>query len=146
MAKGIGKRQRASMLNWILGKTPADTEAGILWVALHEGDPGDDGQSGTEGNGTGYARVSAVATDWNAATDASPSVSDNANAVTFPTAGGDWNSGNDFTHYSLWASLSGATEADFVGRGELTTPQPVLNGQTPSFPSGAIRLTLDETA
>lgn len=134
------------MINWAAGKVPADTDDGIWWVSLHTGDPGDDGQTSNEATGTGYARVSTVAADWNVATDATPSVLDNANAATFPTAGGDWSSAADQTHFGLWNNVSASAEANYIGRGLLTTAAPVLSGQTPNFPAGALRMRGTETA
>jgi hypothetical protein len=146
MAEGLGKRQIASMLNWVFGKTPTNTPSGIVWVALFVGDPGADGQSGAEGSGTGYARVATVATDWNAATDATPSVVDNANPITFPAAGGDWNAAANFTHFALFDHVTNTVEANYIGRGALTTAQPVLSGQTATFPAAALTMSGTETA
>lgn len=142
----LGRRQIQSAMNFVFGKLPADTPAGIVFVTLFEGDPGDDGQSGIEANGLGFARVATVAADWVVATLATPSVTANLNPVSFPAAGvGGWNGGNNFDHFALFSTLSGATEADYIGRGILTTPQPVTNGQAPSFPAGALRMTGTET-
>jgi hypothetical protein len=146
MATGYGRRHIQALNNYTFGKSPDGTPAGVIYVALFEGDPGDDGQSGVEANGTGYARVLTAATDWNVATLATPSETDNANAVAFAAAGGDWNAGADMTHFALFSTLAGTTEADYVGRGLLTTPQPVLNGQIPNFPAGALRMTGTQTA
>ncbi len=46
MAEGLGKRQIASALNFIFGGSVQDTPAGVVFVGLSVGDPGDDGQSG----------------------------------------------------------------------------------------------------
>ena len=145
MATGFGKRQIRSMINWAAGKVPADTDAGVWFVSLHTGDPGDDGQTANEATGTGYARVSVLAADFNVATDATPSVLDNVNAITFPTAGGDWSTAANQTHFGLWNTLAGTPEADYIGRGLLTTAAPVLSGQTPNFPAGALRMRGTET-
>ena len=139
MAKGFGKLQSSVLLDSVF-KTLAN-----IYVALHVADPGVDGQSGAEGLGSGYARVNTVPADWDAATDAMPSVTQNANAITFPTASGNWNAGADFTHFSLWKTLTGATEADYLGRGELTVPKPVLNGDTADFAAGNLQFLLNET-
>lgn len=140
---GYGKRQAKEALNHLFGKTPDTTPAGIIFVSLHTADPGEDGQTANEATGTGYARVATAAADWNAATDADPSVTDNANIIAFAQAGGDWSGGANFTHFGLWATLAGAGEADFVGAGTLNTAKPVLNGDTASFPVGDLDFTLD---
>lgn len=133
------------MMNWAAGKTPADTDAGVWYAALWVGDPGNDGQSGAEATGTGYARVATTAATWNVATDATPSVTDNALAITFPAAGGDWSSGSNFTHLAFWNHATLTAEANYVGRSGLTTPAPVLSGQTANFPAGSARLRGTET-
>lgn len=139
---GFGKLLSRQLLNTIFGKTPNFSAPANVFVALHTGDPGEDGQAGNEATGTGYARVSTAAADWNAATDATPSVLDNVNTVTFPQAGGDWSAGSNMTHFSIWRSLAGATEADFLASGSLSVAKPVLNGDTPSFPAGSLNVDL----
>ncbi len=134
------------MVNWAAGKVPADTDAGVWWVSLHTADPGDDGQTSNEATGTGYARVSVLAADFAVATDASPSILLNANPVTFPPAGGDWSAAADMTHFGLWNTAATTPESAYVGRGKLTTDAPVLSGQTPNFPAGALRMTGNEIA
>lgn len=145
MATGLGQRVIRELQNHLFGKTPDTTPGGALYVAFWVGDPGVDGQSGAEATGLGYARKLTAAADWNVATLADPSLTDNANQVLFAVATGDWSTGTSFTHFALWTSLAGATEADYVGRGLLTTAQPVLNGQTPNFPPGALRMTGEDT-
>ncbi|MDP6423261.1 MAG: hypothetical protein QGG14_00845 [Planctomycetota bacterium] len=133
------------MINWAGGKLPADTDAGVWFVSLHTADPGDDGQTANEATGTGYARVATTAATWGVATDATPSIMSSILAVTFPTAGGNWSAGTPFSHFGLWNTLAGTPEADYVGRGELSTPAPVYSGQTPIYPAGALRMSGTET-
>src|SRR5712671_6453381 len=143
MAGAIGKRQDEELLNHLFGKVPDTTPAGVLWISLHTGNPGNDGQAGNEAVGVGYARAPMVAADWAVATNAEPSVTVNANAAVFPAAGGDWSAGAAFTWIGLWSTLAGATEADFCGRLALTEPKPVLNGDTAALAAGLIALSLD---
>jgi len=140
---GYGRRQASETLNHLFGKTPDTTPAGVLYVSLHTGDPGEDGQTANEATGSGYARVLTAATDWNAATLADPSVADNANPIAFPAATGDWSAGADMTHFGLWNHLTLGAEANFIGSGSLTVAKPVLNGDTASFAAGAFQFTLD---
>jgi hypothetical protein len=139
----FGRELSRQLLNEIFGKAPEYTAPANYFVSLHTGDPGEDGQGGNEATGTGYARAQTAAADWNAATLADPSLLDNANAITFAQAGGDWSGGVDFTHAGLWRTLAGATEADYLGSALLGTPKPVLNGDTPEFAAGALDFTLD---
>lgn len=139
----LGKRVCRELLNHLFGKTPDTTPAGVVYMSLHTGDPGEDGQAGNEATGTGYARVSRAATDWDVATDADPSVLDNATEIAFPQAGGDWSAGADFTHVGIWTHASNATEAEYVGACALTTAKPVLNGDTLSIAAGSLTISLD---
>lgn len=144
MAQGIGKRQIASALNFVFGGATQDTPAGVVFIGLSVGDSGDDGQSGAEATGTGYARVATTAVSWNDATDATPSVVSNASTIQFPNAGEDWSGGASFTHFTVWTTLTGTAEVDYIGRGLLDTALPVLDGRDPSFPPGALNMTGSE--
>lgn len=140
MASGLGKLQRKACLDGIF-----DTLSHI-YVSLHVGDPGDDGQDGAEATGTGYAAVDTTPATWSAATDATPSVTDNVAAITFPEAGGDWSSGSSFTHVGLWKHATTRTEAQYIGRGVLGTPKPILSGETGILQIGSVTISMDETA
>ena len=144
MAVGFGQTFRVNIMNWVFGKGAPTTPAGVLWVSLHTADPGVDGQTANEATGTGYAAVAVVAAGWNNPTAAQPSVVTNNGAITFPTAGGDWSSAATFTHFGLWNHATLRTAANFVHRGTITTPQAVLNGNTPSFATTVLQATLDQ--
>jgi hypothetical protein len=116
MAKGLGKKRHGILLDSIF-KTLAN-----IYVSLHTGDPGSDGQAGNEATGSGYARATTAPADWNIATDAVPAVT------------------------GLWTTLAGTTEAEYIGRGLLTTAKPVTNGDTAQIAAGALDIELNETA
>lgn len=139
----MGKRVCKETLNHIFGRTPDTTPAGVVWISLHTASPGENGQTSNEATGTGYARVSMVAADWEDATDADPSVMANATDIEFPQAGGDWSSGNPFTHAGIWAHASSTTEANFVGAFALAVAKSVLNGDTLTIAAGDFQVTLD---
>lgn len=139
---GYGKRQAKESLNHTFGKTPDTTPVGVIYVAMNTGDPGEDGQTANEASGGSYARVLTAASDWNAATDATPSVTSNANAVAFATATADWSAGADMTNFSLWKSLSGTTEADYIGTGTLEQDRAVLDEDDPEFGAGTLKMTM----
>jgi hypothetical protein len=143
MSSALGKRVDKELLNHLFGKTPDTTPAGVLYISLHTGDPGNDGQTANEATGSAYARVTTAATDWNAATNAEPSVTTNANAITFPTATGNWSSGTNFTYIGIWKHLTNTGEADFIGRAALTVAKPVMNGDTLSIAAGSLSISLD---
>lgn len=138
---GFGKRVAKEILNLFFGKTTAfSTSAGVLYISLHTGDPGEDGQTANEVSGGSYARKSTAATDWNAATDADPSVTTNATDLTFVTATGAWGT---ITHFGVWTHASNATEAEFLYSGSLSPSQAVVSGNTVSFPAASLQFTLD---
>jgi hypothetical protein len=146
MAGSLGKRVCKEVLNHLLGKTPDTTPAGVVYLSLHTAHPGEDGQTSNEATGTSYARVSRAATDWNAATNADPSVATNATSAAFPasgTAGGDWSSGTAFTHVGIWAHPTLTTEANYIGAAALAgTPGPVLSGGTLTIAAGQLSISL----
>jgi hypothetical protein len=111
-----------------------------LHIGLSSTTPAENGTNVTEPSGGSYARVATTAADWAAATSADPSVKTTTAAKTFPQATADWVSGADLTHFVLYDAASGGNLLAF---GALTTPKPVLNGDTASFASGALSLSLD---
>ena len=137
---GYGRELNRQHQNDLFGKTPGFTPPTNIYVSLHTGSPGDDGQTANEASGGSYARKITAAADWNPATLASPSVLDNLNAVTFVTATANWSAGVNMTHFGLWRSLAGTTEADFLGWALLGTAKPVLNGDTPEFAAGDLNM------
>jgi hypothetical protein len=139
----FSQRTCKALLNSLFGKTSdfgALASRPTIYVALSTTTPTETGTNVTEPSSGGYARVATAAADWNSATDADPSLTDNANAITFPTASGDWASGADLTHFALYDA---ATSGNFLGFGALALAKPVLNGDTPSFAAGALDVTLD---
>lgn len=146
MARGLGQRFHSNLLNRLFGKAPDATPAGIIFLAAWEGDPGADGQSGVEANGVNAAAIPTAAVDWSVATIAVPSVTDNLSLFQFPTAGaGGWNSGANFTHIALWDSLTARLEANYLGRGLMTVPKPVLEGDRLEIPIGDLTVQITET-
>lgn len=114
--------------------------AGGMWAALATAVADGEAGSFTEATGTGYARVQVAPADWNAATLADPSLIDNANPIAFPQAGGDWSGGANMTHVFLMDASTGGNAIEW---GALTTPKPVLSGDTFSFAAGDLDITLD---
>lgn len=143
-----------AILNSLFGKASAFgalASAPTIFVALSSTEPAEDGTNITEpvdGEGAGvdgYARVETAASDWNAATDADPSVVTNAEIVAFPTATGTWlpdgeGGGESFTHFALFDAAEGG---NYLGKGALNTPKPTLDGDTASFPATTLSASLD---
>lgn len=103
-----------------------------VYVGLFTSTPSDSA-AGTEVSGGSYARVDSK-TKW--ATPSAGSVATNA-AVTFPTATADWGT---VTHFALFDAI---TSGNRLMWGALTASKTVSNGDTASFASGALTLTLD---
>jgi hypothetical protein len=112
-----------------------------IYVALSTTTPNADETSPnvTEPVGNNYARVNVAAAGWNSATHAAPAVLSNNGAINFPTASGDWASAANMTYVVLFDAL---TSGNMLGFGALTQAKPVLNGDTASFASGALQITL----
>lgn len=129
-----------ALLNSMFGKTSALgalASAPTVYVGLSTADPGEDGSGLAEPSGNGYARVATAAADWNAASAASPSVLDNANAISFPSATGAWGA---CTHFALFDA---ATGGNVLGSAALSTAKSPTTGDTPSYAAGQLLVTLD---
>lgn len=136
----FSNRTAQALLNAMFGKTSnfgALASAPTIYVALFTTAPGEDGTGGTEVSGGSYARVATVGADWNAATLADPSLIDNANAITFPTASGAWGTVTSFGLYDA------ATVGNYLGGGALGTSKAPTTGDTPRFSAGELNVTLD---
>lgn len=120
-----------ALLAWSMTTGPA-TRPSAWYVALHAGDPGEDG-SANELSGAGYARVSTTfAVSGNVATSAGD--------VVFGPATGDWNGGAEITHASVWDAASGG---NCLVKGPLAAGQIVLDGGTLTIGAGALTVTID---
>lgn len=116
---------------------PPYTPPTTMYIGLSSTTPTDAGGNFTEPSSGSYARVSTTAADWGAATGTAPATKSSTATKTFPAATGDWVGGSNLTHFGLFdASSSG----NLLCWGALGTPKPVLSGDTPSFPSGALVL------
>ena len=111
-----------------------------IFVGLSSTTPSETGTGVTEPSGGAYARKSTVAADWATATSADPSVILNANAITFVQASADWLVGANLTHVVLYDAV---TAGNYLGFGTITTPKPVLNGDTAEIAAGQISISLD---
>lgn len=94
----------------------------------------------TEPSGNAYARLSTAAADWAAAVAGDPSVKDNANALTMPTATGSWGT---LTHFGLYTLLTVGVLGIW---GALDVSKAVTTGDTASFAVGALDIKLGDPA
>lgn len=124
------------VLNYVFSKTSGIDVQPTIYVALSTADPGDSGAGTSEPGAGAYARVVTAGSDWNAATDANPSVLDNLNAITFPEATAAWGL---CTHFALYDAISGG---NFLAGAALDTDKSPTNGDTPRFSAGELNVTL----
>jgi len=133
-----------ALLNYMFSKTSNFDVQPTIYTALSTADvSAGDGTGFTEATGTGYARKSTVAGDWNTATLADPSVLDNGNAIVYASAGGDWSTGSNMIYTGLYDAL---TVGNYLGGGAHTVDKPVLNGDTAQYNAGDLDIQFDWTA
>lgn len=115
----------ALALNWLL-TTGSATRPTTWYIALHTGDPGEEGSANEVANSYSYARTS-VAFDAASQPSTGLTFCDNSATVTFPTAsGGNWGT---ITHISIKTSATyGSGETLF--KGALTATKQVNDGDT----------------
>lgn len=108
------------------------SQAANLRVALFQSDPTDAAGGGTEVPvANAYTRVT-----FNTWVRTTNTVSNNG-AITFPTATGSWGT---VTHFAIFDD---AGTPNKICHGSVSPSQAIVNGNTPSFPSGALTVTLD---
>lgn len=107
-----------------------------LYVALFTAAPSDSG-GGTEVSGGSYARVNVPPLDanWTAASG-TDGLTDNAAAITFTTATGNWGT---ITHVGIFDA---STVGNLLFWGALAASKVVNSGDTFSFAIGALDITL----
>ena len=131
----------AKLLDLVLGAN-AFTAPATVYLALFSVTPSDAG-GGTEATGSGYARLAITnnSTNFPAATGANPATKNNGPQFTWPSAASaDWSGGANMTGWGLFDSSSGG---NMLHWGTFATPKPVLNGDVPFVPAGAVSITED---
>lgn len=127
-----------------------DEEAAVLdlrlssthWLGLSTTTPIDTGGNIVEPSTGSYARVAVTDGDWAAAVAGAPTSKANDTEITFAVAMGDWASGSDLTDFILMSeSVSGTMKYS----GPITTPKPVLSGDTARLGVGDLRILLGDT-
>lgn len=111
------------------------TAATNIYVALSTTTPTADDTNVTEPSGNGYARVEVTnnLTNFPAAVDGAKS---NGTTITFPEATGSWGT---VTHFVLYDASTGG---NMLGFGALTTSKTIESGDTASFATGDLDITL----
>jgi hypothetical protein len=109
--------------------------AGSLYICLFEGDPGEAGDTSTECNYQGYARVAVArsTSGWTVTGDTAT----NAAAVTF----GECTSGSETAAYFGIAKEDAESTDDLIFYGQLDSSLAISSGIIPEFIAGAIDVT-----
>lgn len=135
---GFTNLVEGAVLDYLVNDGAAPTQ--YTYLGFSTTTPTETGSNFTEPSGSAYARLSTAAADWAAAVLGDPTVKDNANVLTMPTATGSWGT---LTHFGLFAALSGGTTGIW---GALDVSKAVGNGDTASFAVGALDLKLGDPA
>lgn len=133
MSHGISRSYRRKLLDHLF-KNDSLSQPSSLWVALFTASPSATG-GGTEASYTNYARIQCD--DWDAASDADPAVVSNTGNVTFASAGSS-------ASIVAFAIMSASAAGDMIAYGGCTAS--ISSGITPQFASGALDISLNETA
>lgn len=123
-----------NVLNELFGGTnwaPPST----LYLGLSTSAPAKDGTGVTEPVGNGYARVaiSQNTVNWPNASNSSKS---NGGTFAFPQATGSWNTPG------YWVIYDAATVGNLIAYGSITTPKAIGSGDTPSFATNSLTITM----
>jgi hypothetical protein len=118
-------------------RTTARTRVAALWVALFTAAPSDSG-GGTECTGGSYARTQVTQADASWSAPGVGGITDNAAAITFPTATGGW--GGTITHVGIFDA---STSGNLLFHGILAASKgPMTNGDVFKFNIGDLDITL----
>ena len=125
----------AGLLNVFRGTLFPLAATGSVYIALHTEDPADDGTGAEVGAGIGYARqeVTKAGGSW-AAPSGEPALIDNAAAITFGPATGDWTT---VTHVAI---RDADTAGNLLYSGALTVSKAIGDGDSAEFAIGALDL------
>ena len=115
------------------------TTAGVFYVSLHTGDPGEAGsQTTSETAYTNYLRSGGSVARSTAGWTVASGVADNDGAISYATCGV---TGATLTYFGIGSDSTGV--GNLFLKGALTSSLIVNSGITPSFAAGALDVTLD---
>lgn len=127
-----------NLLNFLF-RAVAFPVPGNIYVGLFTAAPADAGTGGTEVSGSAYARqqVARGTVEWKDASAAVQGMTENVNAITFPTATGSWGT---VTHVGVWDAVTGGNMLYF---GALAASQLVSAGNIFKFNAGDLEISED---
>lgn len=112
------------------------THGSQMYIALFDGVPTDDGQSGVEISGNNYSRV--LHTSWSAAAGG---VVKNATPITFSTPTPDgW---GRVTHWAIFDHATDSDASNLLAWGVIDPDVEIQSGVPPVFQTGTLTMTLD---
>jgi hypothetical protein len=116
--------------------------ASTMFIALHDGDPGEAGTANELSTDTGaYARATvnthSTNTIWSDPTAGTQGETDNTSDITFPTATAAWGT---VSHVSVWNTASAGNTSNVFLKGSLTADKSVASGDTFKFTSGDLNI------
>lgn len=114
----------------------AAPSSGGIWVGLSSTTPTKTGTNVTEPSGGSYSRVQIAPSNW---PSAASSTLDNDSEIAFPQATADWVSGSNLTHLVVYSAV---TAGNFLGGKGVSTPKPVLSGDTAKIAAGEFDITM----
>jgi hypothetical protein len=136
-AMGLFDTWEQKLLDHILND-PANTPQATNYLGMSSTAPTEAATNIQEPSGGSYARVATTNADWSPASGTAPAVKTNTAVISFPPASADWVAQANLTYFVLYdhATLTGSGHE--VAFGALTTPKPVLSGDTASFAASAV--------
>lgn len=134
----FGDYLEKELLDHVFGNAAYAAPA-TLYLALSTADPLDDGSGLTEPAGGSYARLAVAnnATNFPAATGASPATKSNGVQFDFVTATASW---GVITHMAIMDAASGG---NMLAHASLATSKTIDSGDTVNFKIGELDITLD---
>lgn len=145
MASGKSAYLSEKVKNEVLGAVAFGAPANVyfaLWTTAAATDM-DAYNGGTAGevSGGAYDRVTKANNTTNFASITGDAAKVNSNAITFPTATANWNSGSAIPQCGVFDGNAKTSADNLLVWADLTTAKTVLNGDTASFATGALSWT-----
>lgn len=130
---------KSQVSGWIAEGREFDPALSTIYVALHDGEPGDDADQNeldASAGADGYSRYeSDVGSDWE---ETAPGEFQNSNDFVFDEAQEDW---PEVTHFSLWDGPDSSDNA--FGEDSLISSVNVTEGDAPVFRAGNLSGTFE---
>lgn len=145
MASGKSAYLSEKVKNEVLGATAFSAPANVyfaLWTTAAATDM-DAYNGGTAGevSGGSYDRVQKTNNTTNFASITGDAAKVNSNAITFPTATADWNSGSTIPQMGVFDANAKTSGDNLLIWGDHTTAKSVLNGDTAQYNTSAVSWT-----